>query len=355
MNKKGVSAIVATLIIILLVIVSAGIVWVAIRNIISEGAEGIELGSFFLDLQIQKVNVERDQIKVTVKRGGGDGETEISVIAFIISDGENSQTIKKETTLKELETQKFTISSSEFADIAFVKEISIAPGITSESGKEKFGREVDTISDKDSKELTLENQWWTKNPEEIKILIIEKQGETGWKNKINDLGYNIEIKDSISSKEELENYLSTLGENERPNIIACIRTAWACEKRDLLNSLYDSGYYIFTEGNDNTELIHPISNVEPTTSPAGEIVPTINECAEPLTYGWTETPNSGGDSRRGILSIHSKACSIAKDNTLSYIEAIYLEESGKGRWYHHQPSGIAEEELINNFLKYLSR
>ncbi len=355
MDKKGISGIVVALILILLSLVAAGIVWAVIKNILTKETEEISFGSFFLDLQIQKVNVERDQIKVTVKRGAGDGETEITGIAFIISDGEKSQTIKKETTLKELEYETFTISSSEFADIAFVKEILIAPEIISESGKEEFGREADKITDKDSKELTLENQWWTKNPEEIKILIIERRSETGWTDEINNLGYNIEIKDSINSKEELENYLSTLGENEKPDIIACIETAWSCSKYNLLNSLYDSGYYIFTEGNDNTALIYPILTSEYTTSSAGKILSTNEGCAEPLIYGWTETSNSGGDSRRGTLSVHPKACSIAKDNTLNYIEAIYLEESGKGRWYHHQPNSIAPEELINNFLKYLSR
>jgi len=355
MHKRGLSGVIVALILVLLALVAVGILWFVIKNIIESGTEKITLGSFFLDLQIQKVKIERDQIKVTVKRGSGAEETEITAVAFIISDGENSETIKRETALGELEIRTFTISSSEFAEIAIIKEISIAPGITSDDGKEKFGREVDTISDKDSKELTLENQWWTKNPEEIKILIIEKQGETGWINEINSLGYSTETKDSINSKEELENYLSSLGENERPDIIACIKTAWSCSKYNLLNSLYDSGYYIFTEGNDNTASIYPILTSEYTKSSAGEILPTTNECAEPLTYGWTETSNSGGDSRRGSLSVHSKACSIAKDNTLNYIEAIYLEESGKGRWYHHQPNSIAPKELIDNFLKYLSR
>ncbi|GAI79964.1 unnamed protein product, partial [marine sediment metagenome] len=234
MHKRGLSGVVVALILVLLALVAAGILWFVIKNIVESGTEKITLGSFFLDLQIQKVKIERDQIKVTVKRGSEAEETEITAIAFIISDGENSETIKRETALGELEIRTFTISSSEFADITIVKEISIAPGITSNDGKEKFGREVDTISDKDSKELTLENQWWTKNPEEIKILIIEKQGETGWINEINSLGYSTETKDSINSKEELENYLSSLGENERPDIIACIKTAWSCSKYNLL-------------------------------------------------------------------------------------------------------------------------
>ncbi len=163
MYKRGISGIIVALILILLSLVAAGIVWAVIKNILTKETEKVSLGSFFLDLQIQKVKTEDNgDVKVTVKRGSGSEDTEMTSIAFIISDGEKSKTIKKETTLKELEYETFTISYSELGDIAFVKEILIAPGVTSESGKEEFGREAD--KEEFSTKQILENlgavSWW---------------------------------------------------------------------------------------------------------------------------------------------------------------------------------------------------
>ena len=163
MHKRGLSGVVVALILVLLALVATGIIWVVIKNVIEKGAEDISLESFFLDLQIQKVKIEDNgDIKITVKRGSGAEKANVSAIAFIISDGENSKTIKRPTTLEALGYETFIISSSEFADIGFVKEISIAPGIISETGKEKFGKIVDkeTFSTKQILENLRAISWW---------------------------------------------------------------------------------------------------------------------------------------------------------------------------------------------------
>jgi flagellin-like protein len=43
-DKRGISPVITTLIIILLALVAIGIVWIVIKNIVSEGTEGISLG-----------------------------------------------------------------------------------------------------------------------------------------------------------------------------------------------------------------------------------------------------------------------------------------------------------------------
>ncbi len=105
------------------------------KNIITEQTEEISsgFGSFFLNLKIENVKVEDDgDVKVSVTRGVGEGD--LTGINFIISDGVNTQVIKKETTMKELGGSTFTISSSEFGDVVFVKELSIAPVLGSRMG-----------------------------------------------------------------------------------------------------------------------------------------------------------------------------------------------------------------------------
>lgn len=56
-NKKGLSAIVATLIIILLVIVAFGIVSVVVRQTVTSGAEQIELNAKCLEVEIRATKV----------------------------------------------------------------------------------------------------------------------------------------------------------------------------------------------------------------------------------------------------------------------------------------------------------
>jgi len=53
-NKKGLSAIVATLIVILLVLVAAGIIWVVVRNVIGDGCIDKEIPIKLIDVTTGK-------------------------------------------------------------------------------------------------------------------------------------------------------------------------------------------------------------------------------------------------------------------------------------------------------------
>ena len=75
LNNRGLSTIVATLLILLLVMVAVGIIWVVVRNVIQSGTEQISLGKYTLDLQIEQVQkISDSQINVKLKRNAGDGE-----------------------------------------------------------------------------------------------------------------------------------------------------------------------------------------------------------------------------------------------------------------------------------------
>jgi len=91
-NKKGLSMIVSTLIIILLVLVAIGIIWTVVRNVINEGTETVNINSKCLEinLQVTAVNCEYDEGKcdVTVERNGGGSA--IDGIRYVISDGSGS-------------------------------------------------------------------------------------------------------------------------------------------------------------------------------------------------------------------------------------------------------------------------
>lgn len=182
-------------------------------------------------------------------------------------------------------------------------------------------------------------------PNQIRILVIENGSSMGgWDTKLISLGYDVTIDSSITTKAEVDAY--------NPDIVACLKYAWGCTKVALLNELYDAGYLIFSEGNDQTNNIRPIETTEFNNTQAGTI--QADE-SHPITNGWSTTGGSGTDGRHGITAIHANAYSIANDSSLNYTEAVYLEEPGKGRWYHHQPTAVATDKLIENAVYYLTR
>ena len=105
-NKRGLSDIVATLIIILLVIVAAGIIWVVVRNVVQSGAEQVEFGQkcFQVNLQYVSVNETASGVyDVTLRRlAGGD---EIAGVMVTLLSATQASTPYDFGTIGELETR----------------------------------------------------------------------------------------------------------------------------------------------------------------------------------------------------------------------------------------------------------
>ncbi len=142
MEKKGLSAVVTTLIIILLAIVAIGVVWVVIKNVISEGAETISLTSFTLDLAIKSAYVDGSDIKVLVRRSAGEGD--MTGIKFVFINNTDSVIIEKNIILTPSQEKSFTFSSTEISGIEAGDDVSVAPLYTTESGNERTGSITDT-------------------------------------------------------------------------------------------------------------------------------------------------------------------------------------------------------------------
>jgi len=74
-NQKGLSTIVATLIIILLVLVAVGIIWVVVRNVIQGGTEQIDINTKCIEVGVSATKVEC----IETADGGNDGNCSITV------------------------------------------------------------------------------------------------------------------------------------------------------------------------------------------------------------------------------------------------------------------------------------
>jgi hypothetical protein len=137
-DKRGLSTIVATLLIILLTLVAVGIIWVVIRNVLQGGSEQISLGKFTLNLEIKDVtlNITNSSINVKIKRNAGAGE--IVGLDFIVEDGDTTEVAKTNLSLTELEerTVKLNLDS---VNVSRIQKVSVAPVFLLESGKESIG------------------------------------------------------------------------------------------------------------------------------------------------------------------------------------------------------------------------
>lgn len=137
-EKRGLSTIVSTLLILLLVFVSIGILWVVIRNVVQGGADQVSLGKFTLDLSIERVTIQGSTINVKVRRNPGEGE--FTGLSFILSDVENTEVVEFYNVSMgpySEETFPIVVPSGMIADN--VLKIEVAPIFTLSSGKSVIG------------------------------------------------------------------------------------------------------------------------------------------------------------------------------------------------------------------------
>ena len=139
-RKKGLSAVITTLVIILLVLFTSGIVWTVIKNLVTEGSERISLGGFALDLDIKSVRVEGDDLAIGVRRNPG--QADIIGIKFVFENGTDSEIIERVTDIGKLEEQNFIFGLGDLSLLG-IRKVSIVPIYKSSSGKEVSGDIID--------------------------------------------------------------------------------------------------------------------------------------------------------------------------------------------------------------------
>ena len=115
MNRKGLDAVVTTLLIILLVLVAVGIIWVVVRNVVQQGSEQIDVSAKCLAVDLRAVSVNDGSTDgnltnytVTLKRAAG-GEALGGIKVTLFNDTANSGVIDFGAAIAELETTTKTI------------------------------------------------------------------------------------------------------------------------------------------------------------------------------------------------------------------------------------------------------
>ena len=108
-NRKGLSEVVTTLIIILLVLVAIGIVWVVVNNILESGTEQAEISAkcLLVDLKTTVASCTAGGVcNVTYKRNAGGAD--IGGVVIVLSNGQASNQTQVAGNVAPLDTRTLT-------------------------------------------------------------------------------------------------------------------------------------------------------------------------------------------------------------------------------------------------------
>jgi len=137
MKKRGMSNIIAMLLVIMIVLIATAIIWFVIRNIIQSNADEISLQQFTIDLKIESLRITNETLNAKIKRNPGDGD--LKGITFLVFDGRNTYIFEKmDVGLNPLAIKTFIIDYTET-----ITKLSIAPIFETEQGKLVTGSIVD--------------------------------------------------------------------------------------------------------------------------------------------------------------------------------------------------------------------
>jgi len=141
-DKHGLSEIVVTLIMIVLVLVAISIVWFIVRGILDKGTGQVNLGTDCLEVQVSAIsfknttdnnnNVENYDVVLTRSAGGGDlGGVKI---IFNNATGSSNYVHTVVGNIAPLETKTISATS---VSIDEANKVEIAPYFTDDSGNEQ--------------------------------------------------------------------------------------------------------------------------------------------------------------------------------------------------------------------------
>ena len=103
MNKKGISAVVANVLIVLLVVAAVAIIWAVVRPTIEQAGEGIEAGCFTIQVNPESCDATGEKLRIYRRAGMGE------ITAFkILVETDTETTVYDGTAgvgINELETQ----------------------------------------------------------------------------------------------------------------------------------------------------------------------------------------------------------------------------------------------------------
>lgn len=140
-NKRGLSAIIVTLIMILLVIVASGLIWVVIRNVVGSSTEQISTGTACLNVNVEATKVTNStnglSYDVTLTRNaGGDPIGGVNLI-LTNATGTSSFVYDRENNIPPLATVTQTVDTTGANAIFNANKVEVVVYFTDASGNDQ--------------------------------------------------------------------------------------------------------------------------------------------------------------------------------------------------------------------------
>ena len=135
MNKRGLSDVVTTVIIIALALVAVAVVWVVVQNLISSNSSQIQSSENFLKLKMNIESVQNNSGKlfVLVKRDVGDGN--FNAMKFVvIYQNQSSESFVQSASIDQLGLKGFLLNTS--GSIEAVSKVEAYPTLIDSTGKQ---------------------------------------------------------------------------------------------------------------------------------------------------------------------------------------------------------------------------
>ncbi len=139
-NKKGLSAIITTLLVVLVVLVAVGIVWAVVRNLVTSGAEGVELSAKCLNVDVSATVVNCNvptACNITLTRTGSETDA-LAGVKLVFRDSvniESSSVIDQAGDVEKLVGKRITSLDS---TVTAPDSLEVTPYFTDASGSEQL-------------------------------------------------------------------------------------------------------------------------------------------------------------------------------------------------------------------------
>ncbi len=151
-DRKGISAIIVTLLMIVLSLVAVGAVWVVVNNVLGSGTAQISSGTKCLDVDIRATSLVEIVTTPTDVEGDYDltlsrtakGE-QIGGVKVVLSNGiDSSPVIDFGVALAPLETKKQSLTAAQTNNLADANKVEMTPYFIDASGNEQLCQQTST-------------------------------------------------------------------------------------------------------------------------------------------------------------------------------------------------------------------
>ncbi|MCK5632695.1 hypothetical protein KAH94_03030, partial [bacterium] len=147
MNKRGISGVVVTVILIAMAVGLVAIVWVVVANMVDEGLGSAVSGSSRVALEIDDSGIKTNDAGYYVKVDRKVGEGELAKIKFILTDSEDkSEVVEYTSDMGESESSRFNFGMELFGEgkLKDLVEVKVIPIIVLDEQEKELGA-TDTL------------------------------------------------------------------------------------------------------------------------------------------------------------------------------------------------------------------